>query len=329
MLLSDVAAAKAKAKAASLLPTSTDDQPPVIEDVSPSSKPESSPSPPSSPDTYPFNLLLTSATIPTTLHNYLSEHHPNIQRLVSPGVHKLPKDLKVEYESWTGGNRMADVEKRIRQVWAEDSLSSPTQAGSKLSQVLVFCNKTNKVRLMGQYLEAKGIKNVAVTSTSETRARGSNRHLDGFLRVLPGKETDARKTRKKAIVWDNELGDGLGDSGLVHSSSASPSTVASHSAPSTPQTHPHVLITTSLLSRGLDFAPSIRHVFIVDEPRNVLDFLHRAGRSGRAGHKGKVVVFGKFPQSGRGAGRGREVKQKVGELLSRRRRKSGGRGDRI
>jgi len=34
-------------------------------------------------------------------------------------------------------------------------------------------------------------------------------------------------------------------------------------------------------------------VLIVDEPRNVVDLLHRAGRSARAGRVGTVTVFGK------------------------------------
>jgi len=82
--------------------------------------------------------------------------------------------------------------------------------------------------------------------------------------------------------------------------------------PSTSPSDPHVKITTSLLSRGLDFSPRIKHVFIVDEPRNMIDFLHRAGRSGRAGHEGKVVVFGRM--KGRDAGKAREVKRRVGAL---------------
>jgi ATP-dependent RNA helicase MRH4 len=53
----------------------------------------------------------------------------------------------------------------------------------------------------------------------------------------------------------------------------------------------------------------IKHVFIVDEPRNMIDFLHRAGRAGRAGEAGKVVVFGRA--KGRGSGRTEEVKQRV------------------
>ncbi|KAG2072212.1 hypothetical protein BDR04DRAFT_1117061 [Suillus decipiens] len=58
--------------------------------------------------------------------------------------------------------------------------------------------------------------------------------------------------------------------------------------------------------RFLDFPPMIKHMFIVDEPRNMIDFLHRAGRVGKAG---KVVVFGRA--KGRGSGRTEEVKQKV------------------
>ncbi|KAL0576062.1 RNA helicase [Marasmius crinis-equi] len=318
ILLSDIAAARVN-----LASSVSSSEPPITNKPVPSK--DASGSAPSSPTpSYPFNLLLTSATIPTSLDKYLTEHHPDMQRLVSPGVHKLPKHLKVEFANWTGGNRMADVEKRIRQVWADDALGLPKEgASSGLSQVLIFCNKTHRVRLLGQYLDSKGIKNVAVTSTSETRARGSNRHLDGFLRPLPGKELDIQRGGKKQVVWDNEPveDDMLSDSKQSPIRSLQPITASlSPSPPSSPKTVPHVLITTSLLSRGLDFTPSIKHVFIMDEPRNVLDFLHRAGRSGRAGHKGKVVVFGKFPETGRGAGRGREVKQRVGELIKRRRR---------
>ncbi|KAG7095283.1 hypothetical protein E1B28_006054 [Marasmius oreades] len=277
--------------------------------------------------THPFNLIFTSATIPTSLHNYIAQNHPDMQRLVSPGVHKLPKDLKVEYVDWTGGNRMADIEKRIRQVWAEDSSTIPK---GNLSQVLIFCNKSNKVQVLGEYLESKKIKTVSVTSTSGTRARGSNRHLSGFLKTLPGKGPEVEQIEKREIIWDNEEAD---QHQTASSTSSGPAvsgprvlkpTTTSVGYPPMPLSQfkeqtPRVMITTSLLSRGLDFSPTIKHVFIVDEPRNVLDFLHRAGRSGRAGHKGRVVVFGKFPDSGRGAGRSREVKKRVGELISRRR----------
>ena len=153
------------------------------------------------------------------------------------------------------------------------------------SKVLVFCNKSTKVEELGKYLQEKGIPNIALTSTGENRKRGSNHHLDGFLRI-PIKDRDGT-----APTLPNSLG---------------PMEVHKEG--------PSVMITTSLLSRGLDFSPSVKHVFIVDEPRNMIDFLHRAGRSGRAGEKGKVVVFGKL--KGRGSDKAREVKKKVAALAA-------------
>jgi superfamily II DNA/RNA helicase len=95
--------------------------------------------------------------------------------------------------------------------------------------------------------------------------------------------------------------------------------------PLKPQTEndPLVLVTTSLLSRGLDFNSSVKHVFIVDEPKNMVDFLHRAGRTGRAGQAGKVVIFahkrgGPSGRRDRGDGRSaRNVKDMVRNLSSR------------
>lgn len=129
------------------------------------------------------------------------------------------------------------------------------------------------VDALGEFLTTRGIPNVTLTSAGTSRARGSNRHLTGFLK---GSEESADIDAKAA---------------------------------------PRVLITTSLLSRGLDFTPSLQHVFIVDSPRNMIDFLHRAGRSGRAGQQGKVVVFGKL--KGRGSATDMAVKNKVRALVRR------------
>jgi len=221
------------------------------------------------PINYPFNLLLTSATIPNSLNFYLEKYHPSLIRLASPRLHHLPKTLQTEYVNWTGGNKLADIERRIRRVWAEDSANA-----ALLSKILIFCNRSTKVIEMSEYLSENGIKNVAMTSQSEHRGRGSNKHLAGFLR----KDED-QVTQPSTNVKDS----------------------------------PHVMITTSLLSRGLDFSPSIKHVFIVDEPRNMIDFLHRAGRSGRAGQRGKVVMFGKM--MGRGSSKAKDMRKRVGALV--------------
>ncbi|KAL4072077.1 P-loop containing nucleoside triphosphate hydrolase protein [Scleroderma citrinum] len=235
---------------------------------------------------YPFNFLLTSATIPTSLSNYLSACHPTLTRLASPRLHHLPRGLRTEHASWTGGNKDADIERRIRRVWAEDALDHAKTARSgpvSLSKIIVFCNKRRKVEELGAFLDSRGVKSVALTGSAESRQRGSNHHLDGFLKRNP--------------------------SSVSVPSTSSTTPVASSSDPAV---IPHVLVTTSLLSRGLDFSPDIKHVFIVDEPRNMIDFLHRAGRTGRAGETGKVVVFGR--SKGRGSGRAVEMRKRVGAL---------------
>ncbi|WFC96964.1 RNA helicase [Malassezia brasiliensis] len=73
-----------------------------------------------------------------------------------------------------------------------------------------------------------------------------------------------------------------------------------------PPDAPRILLTTSVLSRGLDFGPRVRHVFVPDAGRaavqhandNALELLHRAGRSARAGRAGSVVFFEKHSAPG-------------------------------
>ncbi|TFK69249.1 P-loop containing nucleoside triphosphate hydrolase protein [Pluteus cervinus] len=252
----------------------------------------------STPTSYPFNLVLTSATIPTSLSTYISTHHPDLIRLASPRLHRLPKTLKTEYVAWTHGTasnaRWRDVERQVREIWQDDVKEASFQAqGSnkgqpKLSKVLIFVNKSVKVDELGEYLDGKGIKTVALTGKSEDRKKGSNHHLDGFLRERGRRRSHLRDSDSNATALNT-----------------SPTSLD-------PSQAPHVLITTSLLSRGLDFSPEIKNVFIVDEPRNMIDFIHRAGRTGRAGEKGRVVIFGKM--KGRGSLRSEEVKKRVGVL---------------
>lgn len=282
-LLADISAARG-------VPVPLSPEPTLSKTPTPGSAP---PAPTPTPLAYPFHLILTSATIPSSLARYLDTHHPSLTRLASPNLHHLPRTLQTEYVHWSGGNKLADIERRIRRVWAEDaSLSglatspdSDAHAHAQLSKVLVFCNRSSKVAELGAYLTERGIRNVALTSTSEQRRRGSNHHLDRFLRTKPELESGTTTTGTAKEKDKDKDGDA-----------------------------PRVMITTSLLSRGLDFAPSIRHVFIVDEPRNMVDFLHRAGRAGRAGERGKVVVFGKM--KGRGSAGAKDVRRRVGALVA-------------
>lgn len=51
-----------------------------------------------------------------------------------------------------------------------------------------------------------------------------------------------------------------------------------------------VLITTDIACRGLDFE-HVEHVILFDFPRNPIDFIHRIGRTARAGRRGRVTAL--------------------------------------
>jgi superfamily II DNA/RNA helicase len=52
---------------------------------------------------------------------------------------------------------------------------------------------------------------------------------------------------------------------------------------------PPVMVCTDLAARGLDFGCSVAHVVMFDFPLNPVDYLHRTGRTARAGATGRIT----------------------------------------
>ncbi|KAF9186010.1 DEAD-box ATP-dependent RNA helicase 35 [Haplosporangium sp. Z 767] len=51
-----------------------------------------------------------------------------------------------------------------------------------------------------------------------------------------------------------------------------------------------VLVATDVASKGLDFA-EIHHVILFDMPKEIEDYVHRIGRTGRSGKTGIATTF--------------------------------------
>ncbi|EDQ87224.1 uncharacterized protein MONBRDRAFT_35229, partial [Monosiga brevicollis MX1] len=51
-----------------------------------------------------------------------------------------------------------------------------------------------------------------------------------------------------------------------------------------------ILVATAVAARGLDI-PNVKHVINFDLPSDIDEYVHRIGRTGRAGHKGTAVSF--------------------------------------
>lgn len=285
---------------------------------------------------YPVNLVLSSATIPPALNAYLQEKLPTITRLTSINLHQLPPNIVPEHFTWTGGNKMADIVHRIRNVWAEDASAHAAAVANadalaakgkrkvtvpplQKSKVIIFCNKSAKAEAIGNHLIEHGIPAVPLvrTITEPSNAETPPSEGEEQTEVRGGRTGGRRKPAVRARNNDNAIAPFLRS--RKRDGTITPDT------PLKPQSEndPLVLVTTSLLSRGLDFNSSVKHVFIVDEPKNMVDFLHRAGRTGRAGQAGKVVIFahkrgGPSGKRDRGDGRSaRDVRDIVRSAPSR------------
>lgn len=138
-----------------------------------------------------------------------------------------------------------------------------TTPGCERDQVLIFRDRRGQAQQLAHFLRQRNVDVVELTGDAERRSARTSAQLAHFL-------VDPRR----------------------RAADAPPATTAA----------PRVLVTTSLLSRGLDFGPDVRHVFLPDAGRdgrrsvhaannNALELLHRAGRSARAGRAGRVVLF--------------------------------------
>jgi ATP-dependent RNA helicase DDX28 len=125
------------------------------------------------------------------------------------------------------------------------------------SQILVFCNKLVKAESLHKYLCEKLVDSTTTSTTTTTSATTENLSVQTLPAIFHG---NLPPVQRASIIEKFA-------SGAIR-----------------------VLICTDLAARGLD-TPWVNHVINFDFPRSLQDYLHRAGRTARAGRGGAVTSF--------------------------------------
>ena len=212
-------------------------------------------------------LVLCSATIPRRLDTFLADRFPNIMRITTPNLHAIPRRVQlgvidVSKDPYRNNKLLACADA----IWSigRDS-ARHEQVDNKdevdVKRIMVFVNERETTQEVADYLVTKGIDAVALhRDTSEQR---KSEMLASFTSSEPMR-----------VPKDQ-----------VEAGGASASPVRRRRLPNT-----KVIVATDLASRGIDTL-AVRNVVLFDVPHTSIDFIHRLGRAGRMGRRGKGIVL--------------------------------------
>jgi ATP-dependent RNA helicase MRH4 len=211
-------------------------------------------------------LVLCSATIPKYLDKYLGDRFPDMQRLVTPNLHAIPRRVQLGVVDVNKdpyhGNKMLACADTIWQIGKSTGEYDPSEGKEAIptKRVLVFVNEREDTDAVAEYLMKKGIDALAF-------------HRD----------TDPSRQAKTLASFT-----GSNTSTAIKPSSSDPARPESANKRTLANTK--VIVTTDLGSRGIDTV-SVRHVILYDVPHTTIDFIHRLGRTGRMGRRGRGIVL--------------------------------------
>ncbi|CAD6506475.1 BgTH12-07703 [Blumeria graminis f. sp. triticale] len=224
-------------------------------------------------------IIMCSATIPLTLDSYLRTRFPNLQRLVTPNLHAIPRRVQlavvnVEQSPYQGNKNLAcaDTIWSIGRVAADkDDSSQGSSEAISVKRIMVFVNEREKTLEVSDYLVSKGIDAIAMNrDTSDER---KSEILCSFTQAKSHEAPIDQTPEPSYNDQPNFIPIGM-------------------KAPSAKKTlrNVKVLVTTDLGSRGIDTL-AVRNVILYDVPHSTIDFIHRLGRTGRMGRRGKGYVL--------------------------------------
>jgi len=212
-------------------------------------------------------LMLCSATIPKYLDKYLADKFPDMQRLVTPNLHAIPRRVQlgvidVNKDPYRG-NKMLACADTIWQIGKAVAEYDPAEGKEAMptKRILVFVNEREDTDKVAQYLIKKGID--AMAFHRDTDPMRQAKALSSFTGTAKPKTDKAEAEKEGGKAQDSDKRQ------LANTK---------------------VIVTTDLGSRGIDTV-SVRHVILYDVPHTTIDFIHRLGRTGRMGRRGRGIVL--------------------------------------
>ncbi|MDR3053284.1 MAG: DEAD/DEAH box helicase [Coriobacteriales bacterium] len=129
-----------------------------------------------------------------------------------------------------------------------------------VNQVIMPVDHAQKPDLLCEVLKAKGCSRVIVFTRTKSRADSCAKRLNKLGFATQAIHADRSQSQRERALIDFKKG------------------------------KIDILVATDVLARGIDVS-DVSHVFNYDVPTNPEDYIHRIGRTGRAGESGQAITF--------------------------------------
>lgn len=230
-------------------------------------------------------LILCSATIPRSLDSFLEKRFPDIVRLATPNLHAIPRRVQlgvvdIEREPYHGNRDLAcadsiwSIGREAAENASEDERHDPTLAAANGKRIIVFVNEREKAPELAAYLVSKGIDAVGLNRDTTTERRSDILAVFTSTSPIPVSGDDATPMTQRRANFAATLPDARAKAAQAQRTLA----------------NVKVLVMTDIGARGIDTI-AVRNVILYDVPFTSIDFIHRLGRTGRMGRRGKGLVL--------------------------------------
>jgi ATP-dependent RNA helicase DeaD len=179
-----------------------------------------------------------------------------------------PKKRQIALFSATIPQPIREIAQRYLDNPAKVTIRKKTMTAELIRQRAVFVNPRDKMNLLIRFLEAETTDGVIVfTRTRDTTTVVAERLIRAGLSAAALNGEMQQRTRERTIerLKSGQL---------------------------------NIVVATDVAARGLDVT-RISHVFNFDFPEGSESYIHRIGRTGRAGRKGEAVIFLSKSQRGK------------------------------